>query len=382
MKFRSQSLRALVFALALGAAVFLALAPTSAQQQQQQPASGQAQPQATPPAQQKPTPKPVDENTTVDDDEVYRVNTALTNVLFTAIDKDKRFVTTLKKEDVRILEDGVPQEIFTFGQQVDLPLTLAIVIDTSGSQEHTLSQEKQAAREFVDAVLRPRKDEVAVVSSTGETTLEQGLTGSVQRVRSAIDRVEFVPPAGYLGNGTIVGTPPISGDNNALASSTSLWDAVWVTCDEVLSESSEQTRRAIILLTDGVNTSGKMKLQDAVDRALKTDTLVFVIGVGDSFNYTGVDEGSIRKIAERTGGRAYVPRGEEDLRKAFEQIQRELREQYLIAYSPTNKKHDGSFRKLLIEVTNPALKDQKLKLTFRQGYFAKSDAPSTRKRRS
>lgn len=377
MKFRSHSVRALVFALALGAVLVFALAPTRAQQQ---PPTGQ--PQATPPAPQKPSTKPVDENTTVDDDEVYKVNTTLTNVLFTAIDRDKRFVTTLKKEDVRILEDGVPQEIFTFGQQVDLPLTLAIVIDTSGSEEHTLPQEKQAAREFVDQVLRPHKDEVAVVSFTGETTLEQGLTGSKERVRAALDRVEFVPPAGYIGNGTVVGTPPISGDNNALAGSTALWDAVWVTCDEVLSESSEQTRRAIILITDGVNTSGKMKLQDAVDRAIKTDTLVFVIGVGDGFNATGVDEGSIRKIAERTGGRAYVPRGEDDLRKAFAQIQQELREQYLIAYSPTNRKHDGSFRKLLIEVTNPALRDQKLKLTFRQGYFAKSDAPSARKRRS
>jgi VWFA-related protein len=324
----------------------------------------------------------VDENATVDDDEVYSVNTTLTNVLLSAIDKDKHFVTTLKKDDVRISEDGVPQEIFTFATQVDLPLTLAIVIDVSGSEEYTLPQEKQAAREFVDQVLRPRKDEVAVVSFTGETTLEQGLTGSVQRVRGAIDKVEFVPPVGYLGNGTITGTPPISGTNSNLAASTALWDAVWVTCDEVLSESSEQTRRAIILMTDGVDTSSKMKLQDAVDRAIKTDTLIFVIGVGDSFNATGVDKGSIEKLAERTGGRAYIPHNEEDMRKAFAQIQQELREQYLIAYSPTNKRHDGSFRKLQIDIANPALRDQKIKLTYRQGYFAKSDTPATRKRRT
>jgi VWFA-related protein len=367
---RSRFARTLVLFLALALVCLAALAPSHAQQQTQQ------QPTA------KPSPKPIDPNTTVDDDEVYKVDTSLTNVLFTAIDKDKRFVTTLKREDVHILEDGVPQEIFAFQQQIDLPLTLAIVIDVSGSEEHTLPQEKEAAREFVDQVLRPRKDEVAVVSFTGETTLEQGLTGNTQRVRSAIDKVEFVPPAGYIGNGTVVGTPPISGTNNDLAASTALWDAIWVTCDEVLSESSEQTRRAIILMTDGFNTSGKMKLQDAVDRAIKTDTLVFVIGVGDSFNATGVDEGSIRKLAERTGGRAYVPHNEEDLRKAFAQIQQELREQYLIAYSPTNKAHDGSFRKLQIDVVNPALRDQKLKLTYRQGYFAKSDLPTTRKRRS
>lgn len=367
-----------VVLLALGFAVIALVAPASRAQQTPPAQTQQSSQQPTP----KPSPKPADENTTINDDEVYSVNTTLTNVLFTAVDKDKHFVTSLKKDDIRIIEDGVPQEIFAFQQQIDLPLTLAIVIDVSGSQEHTLPQEKQAAREFVDQVLRPRKDEVAVVSFTGETTLEQGLTGNVQRVRGAIDKVEFVPPAGYIGNGTITGTPPISGTNSDLASSTALWDAIWVTCDEVLSESSEQTRRAIILMTDGFNTSGKMKLQDAVDRAIKTDTLVFVIGVGDSFSYQGVDKGSIDKLAERTGGRAYVPHNEEDLRKAFEQIQQELREQYLVAYAPTNKKHDGSFRKLQIDIVNPALRDQKLKLTYRQGYFAKSDTPSTRKRRT
>jgi VWFA-related protein len=375
MFYRRQLARILIFVLSLGAVSLVAFTTSRAQQQ---PA---AQQQSQPPA-PKPSPKPADENTTVDEDEVLSVNTSLTNVLFSAVDRDKRFVTTLKKEDVRILEDGVPQDIFTFTTQVDLPLTLAIVIDVSGSQEHTLPQEKQAAREFVDSVLRARKDEVAVVSFTGETTLEQGLTGSIERVRSAIDHVEFVPPSGYIGGGVITGTPPISGTNQSLAASTALWDAVWVTCDEVLSESSEQTRRAIILITDGYDTSSKLKLQDAVDRAIKTDTLVFVVGVGDSFSYQGVDEGKIKKIAESTGGRAYVPHNEDDMRKAFAQIQQELREQYLIAYSPSNKRHDGSFRKLQIEVTNPALKDQKLRLTYRQGYFAKSDTPTTRKRRT
>ena len=371
---RTRLARALVIICAFALVAAGALAPSRAQTDRQQPPVA------------KPTPKPIDENTTVDDDEVYTVDTSLTNVLFTAIDRDKRFVTTLKKEDVRIIEDGVPQEIFAFQQQVDLPLTLAIVIDTSGSQEHTLPQEKEAARRFVDAVLRPRKDEVAVVSFTGEVTLEQGLTGNTTRVRSAIDKVEFVPPSGWLGGGVVTGngkgTPPISGDNQSLAASTSLWDAVWVTCDEVLSESSLQTRRAIILLTDGFNTSGKMKLQDAVDRAIKTETLVFAIGIGDSFSYAGVDKGSLNKVAERTGGRAYFPSSEQDLQRAFAQIQQELREQYLVAYSPTNKKRDGTFRKLQIEIANPALKQQNLKLTYRQGYFAKSDEQPTRRRKS
>jgi len=333
--------------------------------------------QQQPPAQQKP--KQDDPPPGVDDDEVLTVDTSLTNILFSAVDRDKRFYSNLAKGDIRVVEDGVPQEIFTFQKQVDLPITLAIVIDISASQEYTLPQEKAAARKFVDDVLRPAKDEAAVVSFTGDAVLEVGLTGNVSRVRSAIDKVEFVPPAGYIGGGVVVGTPPISG--NSRAGSTALWDAVYVTCDEVLSESAERTRRAIVLLTDGVDTSSRVKLQEAVDQAIKHETLVFAIGIGDRFNYSGVDEGSLKKITERTGGRAYFPRGEEELQAAFAQIQRELREQYLVAYSPTNKRRDGTFRRLQIEVANPELKKQNLKLTYRQGYFAKSDEPPSQRRR-
>ncbi|HEX8458077.1 MAG TPA: VWA domain-containing protein [Pyrinomonadaceae bacterium] len=342
------------------------------------------------PQQQQPTPRPsptarVDDTTTLDDDEIERVDTSLTNVIFTAVDKNKRFVTNLKQEDIRVLEDGVPQQIFTFQQQIDLPLSLAIVIDTSISQERTLPEEKAAARAFVDAVMRPSKDEVAVLSFTGDSTLEQGLTGNPVRVRSAIERVEFVPPSGYIGRGvTVGGTPPISGDNQSTAGSTAIWDAVYATCHEVMTETSDKTRRAVVLLTDGDDTSSSLKLDEAVSEALKTETLVFAIGIGDSFGYTGVDEGSLRKITERTGGRAYFPRSEEDLRNAFAQIQRELREQFLVAYSPTNKRRDGTYRKLQIEIINPELRKQNVKLSYRQGYFAKSDtavAPTPRRRR-
>jgi len=275
----------------------------------------------------------------------------------------------------------VPQQIFTFQKSVDLPLSLAIVIDTSISQERTLPEEKSAARAFVDAVMRPSKDEVAVLSFTGDSTLEQGLTGNPSRIRSAIERVEFAPPSGYVGGGVLVGTPPISGDNQATAGSTAIWDAIWVTCADVLAESSDKTRRAIILLSDGDNTSGMKKLDEAVQQAIKTETIIFAIGIGDSFNHTGVDEGALRKITERTGGRAYFPRGEEDLRNAFAQIQRELREQFLVAYSPTNKKRDGSYRKLQLDIINPELSKLNVKLSYRQGYFAKGDNVPTRRKK-
>jgi len=329
-----------------------------------------------------PSPTPRREELPQDSDEVVRVDTNLTNIFFTAADKSKRFISDLKAEDIRVLEDGQPQEIFTFQQNIDLPLSLAILIDTSASEERTLPDEKEAARAFLESVLRPNKDEAAVLSFTGETTLEQGFSGNLERLRRAIDRVEFIPPSGYIGGGVVVnGTPPISGTNQALAGSTAIWDAVWATSEELISTSAEHTRRAIILLTDGVDTSSRMKMHDAIERAQKADALIYAIGIGDRYTFN-VNEGSLKKIAEQTGGRAYFPRHEGDLRDAFAQIQRDLREQYLVAYSPLNKARDGSFRKIEIQVINPAFKQRDLKLNYRTGYFAKTTnpEPATRKR--
>ena len=318
-----------------------------------------------------------------DSDEVIKVETNLTNLFFTAADKNKRFINNLKAEDIRVLEDGKPQEIFTFQQNIELPLSIAILIDTSISEQFTLPQEKAAAQAFLESVMRPAKDEAAVISFTGDTTLEQGFTGSVDRLRRAIDRVEFVPPSGYIGGGVVVnGTPPISGTNQSLAGSTAVWDAIWATSEELLGTSAEHTRRAIILLTDGDDTSSRMKVHEAIERAQKADALIYAIGIGDRYQFN-VNEGALRKIAEATGGRAYFPKHERDLNDAFVQIQKDLREQYLVAYSPTNKARDGSWRTIEIQIMNPALKQQNLKLNYRAGYFAKTtgpEPPATRKR--
>src|SRR5437773_2228461 len=239
------------------------------------------QPSPTPPA------KPEDE-TTLHSDEVVRVETNLTNVFFTAADKQKRFVSNLKREDIRVFEDGVPQEIFTFQQNIDLPLSLAILIDTSISEQRTLPEEKAAARSFLETVIRENKDEAAVVSFTGEVTLEQGLTGNIGRLRRAIDQVEFVEPSGYIGGGVVVRgvpTPPISGSQQALAGSTAIWDAIWATSNELLSDAAEHTRRAIILLTDGEDTISQVRMQEAINRAVKAEALIYAIGIGDRYQY-------------------------------------------------------------------------------------------------
>jgi Ca-activated chloride channel family protein len=349
----------------LGGLTGAASAQTPQQQTPQTPA--RQTPQPTP----KPTPTPkAEDDVTIQDNDVVRVETDLTNILFTASDKQKRFITNLRQEDVRVTEDGQPQEIFAFARQTDLPLSLAILVDTSASEERTLPEEKAAATAFIDAVIRPEKDEAAVVSFTGDATLEQGLTGNVSRVRHALDRVRFEPPAGYVGNGTIVGgTPPINGSSRA--GSTAIWDAIWTTAEEVLANTSDKTRRAIILITDGEDTSSRTKMNAAIERAVKADAVIYSIGYGDLY-LGGINEGVLRKVSESTGGRAFFPRDESDLRSAFAQIQQELRSQYLVAYAPTNKNRDGSFRKVQIEIVNPELRKQSLRLTYRQGYFAKT----------
>ncbi len=310
-------------------------------------------------------------------DEVIRVETDVTNLPFTAIDKQKRFITTLRQEDVRIFEDNIPQQLFTFQQETDRPLALALLIDVSASEERTLPAEKAAARSFIETVIQSRKDQAAVIPFTGSAFLEQPLTRDVLSIYRALERVEVAMPA-YLGSGRaisgIVTGPGTRRDPRE--GSTAIWDAIALTASEVLTKNAEpgQTRRrAIILLTDGHDTSSVLDIDHAINRALLAETVIYAIGIGDS-KYQGVDRGSLRTVAERTGGRAFFPKKEEDLRQVFREIERELRTQYLIAYSSSNKKRDGGYRQIRIDIVNPELKKARVTLRHRPGYFAKASA--------
>jgi Ca-activated chloride channel homolog len=308
---------------------------------------------------------------TVDQDDVVRVETDVTNLPFTAVDKQRRFITTLRAEDVRVLEDGVPQQLFTFQRETDRPLALAFLIDVSGSQEYTLADEKAAARSFIENVFQSSRDLVAIIPFTGLAYLEQELTRDVLSVYKVLQRVEVALPA-YLGAGrplTGIATgpgllaPPEEG-------TTAIWDAVALTSSNVLAKAPGQRRRAIILLTDGRDTTSRLAKSDAINSTLAAEAVVYVIGIGDN-KHEGVDKGGLRELAQRTGGRAFFPDKKFDLTAAFAEIQQELRTQYLIAYSSTNKRRDGSYRKITIEITNPELRKQKLELRHRPGYFAR-----------
>jgi VWFA-related protein len=373
----------LVAALLIVTAIWAGFAYASRAQNQTEPTNSNRPRRAENLPEPSPTPPKKEDDVTLSGEDVVRVETNLTNIFFTASDKQKRFVSTLKREDIRVFEDGVPQEVFTFQKNIDLPLSLAILIDCSGSEERTLPEEKAAAQSFLESVLHPNRDEAAVVSFTGEVTLEQGLTGNIGRLRRAIDQVVFVPPSGYIGGGVVVcGTPPISDTQQQLAGSTAIWDAIWATSNELLSASAEHTRRAIILLTDGEDTISQVHMQDAINRAVKADSLIYAIGIGDRYQF-GINEGALKKITGATGGRAYFPRNERELRDAFAQIEKDLREQYLVAYSSSNKSRDGSYRRVAIEVVSSDFRKDELKLNYRPGYFAKSPGsqalPSSKK---
>lgn len=307
-------------------------------------------------------------------DEVIRVETDVTNLPFTALDKQKRFITTLRQDDIRVFEDNVPQQLFTFQQETDRPLALALLIDVSASEERTLPAEKAAARSFIETVIQSRKDQAAVIPFTGSAFLEQPLTRDILGIYRALERVEVAMPA-YLGSGRAISgivTGPGT-KREPREGSTAIWDAIALTASEVLTQTGQTRRRAIILLTDGQDTSSVLEIDQAIDRALLAETVIYAIGIGDS-KYQGVDRGSLRTVAERTGGRAFFPKKEEDLRQVFRDIERELRTQYLIAYSSSNKNRDGSYRQMRIDVVNPELRKQRVTLRHRPGYFAKASA--------
>lgn len=306
----------------------------------------------------------------VDQDDVIRTETDVTNLPFTATDKDHHFVTTLRAADLRVLEDGVPQTLFTFQQETDRPLSIAFLIDVSFSQQATLTEQKEAVRTFIEKVIRSNKDQVALIPFTGLVYLEQPLTRDMLSVYRVLQTIEVGYPT-YLGTGRPLGGIP-TGPGMAAPpdeTNTAIWEAVALTSNKVLANATGLRRRAIILLSDGLNNGSRISEKEAIDRALAAEAVIYAIGIG-SERY-GLDRAALKDLAQRTGGRAFFPDKKFDLEATFAEIEKELRTQYLIAYSSTNKNRDGSYRKITIEITNPALKKEKLEIRHRPGYYAK-----------
>ncbi len=318
-----------------------------------------AQQPTQPPKQQPPKTPPADEP-----EQVLKVGTRLVNTLFSITDKQNRYVDNLKQEDLQVFENGQPQTIFTFKKEFDLPLTMAIMVDVSGSEQYVLPQLKDAGAHFIDLVIRTGKDTAAIIKFEGEATLMQGLTSNKNRLRKGLEEIAYIAPPGQYG-----GTPGINGGSRQ--GGTSLWDSVIAACGDLLAR--EAGRKTIVLLTDGVDTTSRMKLNDAINEALRGEVVIYAIGIGDpasggTFIGNGVNEGDLKKLTEATGGRAVIPNSRRDLDSAFAQLEQDMRQQYLLAYEPSNETPDGTFRKIEIKV--PKLKEKEFKIRHRRGYYA------------
>jgi Ca-activated chloride channel family protein len=293
------------------------------------------------------------------DDQVVKLGTQLVTVPFNVTDKKNRYINDLSKEDIEVLEDSKEQQVFSFERQTDLPITIAMLIDISGSQEWTLPEEKAAGQRFFRRVLRPKKDLAAVVTFEHDSVLVQDLTSDVEKLHRALDDVRL--PAQSATMGRPGGTPPI---NDSGVGSTAMFDSIYSVSTDLLRR--EAGRRVIILVTDGQDTSSSVKMREAIERTWRSEIIVYSIGIGGPM---GVDQGTLKKIAAETGGRAFFPgRNPADLDAAYTQIDEDLRSQYILAYTPANSAKDGSFRTIQVKVKNHG----DLTVRHRRGYFAPS----------
>jgi len=303
--------------------------------------------------------KTPEEDVDKQDEQTLKLGTQLVTVPFNVTDKKNAYINNLSKDDIEVLEDNKPQQVFSFERQTDLPITIAMLIDISGSQQWTLPEEVSAGKTFFRKVLRPRKDLAAVVTFEHESVLVQDLTSDLDRLTRALDDVRIPAEVMTVRRG---GTPPI---NNSGVGSTALYDSVYSVSSDLLRR--EAGRRVIILVTDGEDTSSSLKLRDAIERTWRSEIIVYSIGIGGPM---GVDSGTLKKIASETGGRAFFPKNEADLDKAYAQIDEDLRSQYILAYTPSNGARDGSFRTIQVKVKTR----NDLTVRFRRGYFAPKES--------
>lgn len=287
-----------------------------------------------------------------------RVEVDVVNVYCTVKGKKGGLVTDLEADDFEIREDGKRQELRYFARETDRPLTLALLVDTSISQKQVLAAEKAAAAQFLQQILRP-SDLALLVTFDVNVDLLQDFTQEPERLQQALARARINTPVD-------LGPFPRS-----QVGGTHLYDAVYLAAKEKLGP--EVGRKAIILVSDGVDQGSEVTEKEALEAAHRSDTMIYAIGIADPDYYRRTvgrsyrGSGVLKKLAEETGGRAIFPSGPGELREAFEQIATELRSQYSLGYTPTNRARDGRFRKIKIKV-----KRRGLRVQARRGYYAPS----------
>jgi Ca-activated chloride channel family protein len=285
-----------------------------------------------------------------DQSTVIRVPVDYVSVLFTVTDKKNRYITSLKQPNFQVFEDDQPQKILIFHNETDLPLKIALLVDASASITGKLKFEQEAAIEFLQSILRKGKDEALLVTFDSSVELKQDFTDDVDLLSSAIRQIR-------AGGGT------------------ALYDAVSRTAQEKLLTQRGNFRKVMIVITDGDdNQSHVQSLAEVIQMAQRADAAVYTISTNSSGFALSLKENSrkydkiLKEMSDETGGQAFFPFKAQDLSQSFEDISRELRSQYNIAYTPTNSVHDGKFRAIHI-----VAEDKHLHIKARRGYFAPSE---------
>jgi VWFA-related protein len=301
----------------------------------------------------------------------FKVNVNLVDLFFTVKDKNGNLVPHLNQQNCTVLEDKVPQKLKNFVAETDQPLTLGILLDTSGSQQRLLPMEQDAASEFIRQVLRT-KDEAFLLSFDVNVDLLQDYTNSPRLLSHALSKAQ-INTAGGNGSGIpgLGGGPvPTVGDPKG----TLLYDAIYMAANQKLDQ--ETGRKAMIVLTDGEDEGSRMKIGDAIAAAERNNAIVYIILLADREMYWGqgmgyFGYGAAKRIADETGGRLIdVGNNGKKLEAAFQQIEDELRTQYVASYTPSNARADGAFRRVSVECHGD--QGDNLKVQVRKGYYAPS----------
>jgi VWFA-related protein len=289
--------------------------------------------------------------------QTLHIGTNLVNLYFSAHDKSG-YITNLRKDDCLLAEDKVPQTIKNFTQEKNLPLTIGILLDTSGSQENVLPLEQQSGAEFLRDVLTP-KDEAFLISFDINIDLLADYTNSPRELQRAMDQARINTGAT---SGGITGNAKVGG--------TKLYDAVYLAAHDKLRQ--EAGRKVLVMLTDGGEQGSEETLKSATEAAQKANAIIYVILIADrgfygggSFNLGNIGAREMDQLTHDTGGRVInVGNNGKKLQEAFDQIQDELRTQYLVSYTPKNQEFDGKFRQINLDC------GRDLKVTTRKGYYA------------
>jgi VWFA-related protein len=279
--------------------------------------------------------------------ETLSIDVNLVNIAVSVADKNGRYVSSLMKNNFKVFEDDKPQTITNFSSEIDLPLTIALLVDTSGSIRERLQFEQEAATEFFNSTLLKGKDRALIVSFDSSVSLLQDFTDDLDRLNKTLRTIR-------AGGGT------------------ALYDAVDQTIERKLR--GQNGRRVVILISDGKENSSQTSQADILELAQKNDVTIYTISTTPA-NFGSPDqergEKILRKLSEETGGKSFFPLKIDDIMNSFQAIREELRSQYQIGYRPTNNKADGTFRKVRVDLT-----DKRFKARTRAGYYMPKVASS------